>query len=143
MSGRRITILVGTDHHGFDRLVRWADSHQAAHPADTVVIQHGHTSAPSVAAGVAFFSPEDLGRLAAESDVVITHGGPGTIMDVRKQGHRPITLARNPEHGEHVARIRACMRVVQDDTGLGYGDLRQHGPSQGKGAKSARVATGS
>ncbi|HET7689314.1 MAG TPA: glycosyltransferase [Nocardioidaceae bacterium] len=118
MSGRRITILVGTDHHGFERLVRWADSHQTAHPADTVVIQHGHTAGPGIAQGVAFFSPEELGRLAAESDVVITHGGPGTIMDVRKQGHRPITLARNPEHGEHVDDHQMRFAAWAADKGL-------------------------
>lgn len=118
MSGRRITILVGTDHHGFERLVRWADSHQSAHPADRVVIQHGHTAGPHVAEGVAFFSPEDLGRLAAASDVVITHGGPGTVMDVRKQGHRPITLARNPEHGEHVDDHQMRFAAWAADKGL-------------------------
>ncbi len=38
----------------------------------------------------------------AGSDVVITHGGPGTIMGVRDTGHRPSWSPANPSHGEHI-----------------------------------------
>jgi hypothetical protein len=34
--------------------------------------------------------------------VVITHGGPGTISDAQRSGHRPIVFPRDPSRGEHV-----------------------------------------
>ncbi len=99
---RKITILVGTDHHPFERLVVWADQHQTSNPDDLVFVQHGFTRPPDQAQGDSVMTPKDMIALIEESDIVVTHGGPGTIMDVKKAGHRPIVLARNPAHGEHV-----------------------------------------
>lgn len=102
MSGRRILVLVGTDHHGFDRAVTWADTRQRAHPDDDVLVQHGRTAAPGAARGAAFLTPAELRAEVALADVVITHGGPGTISDARRGGHRPLVFPRDPAFGEHV-----------------------------------------
>lgn len=99
---REILLLVGTDHHAFQRAVRWADDRQAAHPDEHVFIQYGKSEAPVRADGAAFLSPEQMREAVAKSDVVITHGGPGTISDARHGGHRPIVFPRDPNHGEHV-----------------------------------------
>lgn len=101
-AGQRVTLVVGTDHHPFDRLVRWADQRQRERPQDVVTIQHGLTRAPEVATGHDLMHPAELRALMSASDVVITHGGPGTIADARAAGHQPLVVARNPEHGEHV-----------------------------------------
>ncbi|MGD9957856.1 glycosyltransferase [Nocardioides sp.] len=102
MKAPTIVILVGTDHHRFDRVVTWADRRQRAHPDGQVYVQYGQSTPPSAAAGAAFVSPVELKSLVAGADVVITHGGPGTIHDARSAGHRPIVLPRDPGHGEHV-----------------------------------------
>ena len=102
MSDQSIVILVGTDHHRFDRVVAWADRRQRAHPEGRVYVQYGQSTPPADAAGAAFVSPVELRSLVSEADVVITHGGPGTIHDARSAGHRPIVLPRDPGHGEHV-----------------------------------------
>ncbi|WP_162529658.1 glycosyltransferase [Nocardioides caldifontis] len=102
MTGRRITVVVGTDHHPFERAVRWADDWQRRHPEEQVTVQHGYTRAPEVAAGVELMAPDELSALLAASDVVVTHGGPGTIMGARNAGHHPLVLPRDPLHGEHV-----------------------------------------
>ncbi|MGL5810625.1 MAG: glycosyltransferase [Nocardioides sp.] len=94
--------MVGTDHHPFDRLVAWADHRAAGHPRDDVFIQYGSTGVPTHASGDALLTPQDMAARIGGSDIVITHGGPGTIMDVKKAGHRPIVLARDPAYGEHV-----------------------------------------
>lgn len=99
---RRLVILVGTDHHPFDRAVTWADAHQQRFPEDDVLIQYGLSAPPTTARGVAFLSPVELRKAVAEADVVITHGGPGTISDARWGGHRPIVFPRDPALGEHV-----------------------------------------
>lgn len=102
MRGLTITLLVGTDHHPFLRLVEWADRRARTHPEDTVTVQYGASPAPRTAAGVELMTPEEMAVLVRGSDVVVTHGGPGTIMDTRNAGHLPFVVARNPQHGEHV-----------------------------------------
>ncbi|MCZ2402948.1 hypothetical protein IV498_07055 [Paenarthrobacter sp. Z7-10] len=97
-----ISVLLGTDHHPFSRLVTWADTWAAAHPADSVTVQYGHSFAPSVAVGHSFLSPRDLDEVVGSSDIVITHGGPASISSARAAGHLPLVLARDPRLGEHV-----------------------------------------
>jgi UDP-N-acetylglucosamine transferase subunit ALG13 len=97
-----ILILVGTDHHAFQRAVTWADDRQRTRPQERVFIQYGKSAAPAVAAGEAFLSPDQMRAAIARADLVITHGGPGTISDARHGGHRPIVFPRDPQHGEHV-----------------------------------------
>jgi UDP-N-acetylglucosamine transferase subunit ALG13 len=98
----RITVLVGTDHHDFSRLVRWADDWQRDHLDDEVLVQHGFSPAPSLARGLELVPPTELVELLRTADVVVTHGGPGTIMSARHAGHHPIAVPRDPGLGEHV-----------------------------------------
>ncbi len=95
-------ILVGTDHHAFQRAVDWADRRAASRPEDKIFIQYGRSAAPATADGAAFLSPAEMREAVAGADVVITHGGPGTISDARSGGHRPIVFPRDPALGEHV-----------------------------------------
>ncbi|MEZ5095747.1 MAG: glycosyltransferase [Nocardioides sp.] len=67
-----------------------------------MLIQYGQSAAPAVAEGRAFLAPAELREQLADADVVITHGGPGTISDARRSGHRPIVVPRDPALGEHV-----------------------------------------
>lgn len=101
-TSRRILLLLGTDHHRFDRAVAWADRWQDEHPEDLVMVQHGLTPGPTTAQGVAFWTPTELAEQVAQSDVVITHGGSGTTSNVRSWGHLPIIVARDPRFGEHI-----------------------------------------
>lgn len=97
-----ITVLVGTDHHPFARLIAWADGWAGENPQDTVTVQYGHSAAPSVAVGSSFFSPGLLDGLMGTSDIVIMHGGPASISGARAAGHLPLVLPRDPQFGEHV-----------------------------------------
>lgn len=99
---RRIVVVVGTDHHPFDRAVAWADDWQRRHSADDVVIQFGRSRPPELATGHGFLAPDEVRAGMAAADVVITHGGPGTISDAQRSGHRPIVFPRDPARGEHV-----------------------------------------
>ncbi|MGX9901874.1 glycosyltransferase [Arthrobacter sp. SA17] len=99
---RSISVLVGTDHHEFSRLVDWADGWAAEHPQDKVTVQFGHSRAPASAEGHSFMSPAALAELMAASDIVVAHGGPATISGARAAGHVPLVLPRDPALGEHV-----------------------------------------
>jgi UDP-N-acetylglucosamine transferase subunit ALG13 len=95
---------VGTDVHPFDRLVGWLDSWAKAHPDFEVVIQYGSSSPPTVANGIHFLTHDALLEWMARASVVVTHGGPATIMEVRARHGTPIVIPRNPAFGEHVDR---------------------------------------
>lgn len=121
-------MTVGTDHHPFDRLVRWADRWAAQHPDDDVVVQHGATAAPSVAAGQPFFAHDDLQHQMDAADVVVTHGGPATVTEARRRRKVPVCVPRDPRLGEHVddhqqrfahyLSRQGLVRVVRDEEQL-------------------------
>lgn len=97
-----ILALTGTDHHPFDRLVRWTDEAAARHPEAHFVVQYGRTRPPLVAEGHDFLGHELLAELLARARVVVCHGGPGTLMEARDAGHVPLCVPRDPRLGEHV-----------------------------------------
>ncbi|MEU3019344.1 glycosyltransferase [Nocardiopsis sp. NPDC007018] len=122
-----VVVSLGTDHHAFDRLVRWIDDYARRHPDLRVLVQHGHSRAPDRASGTAFLTGEELSEAMRSASVVVTHGGPGTITQARTAGHLPIVVARDPELGEHVdehqllfvrrvedaGRVRSCATAQQ------------------------------
>ena len=122
-----VLALVGTDHHPFDRLVRWVDAWAGSHDA-RVVVQHGTARPPEHAEGVRLLPGEELADLLGSATAVVCHGGPGTIAAVRAAGRLPIVIARDPRLREHVddhqwrfveAAARAGeIRLVADEAGL-------------------------
>lgn len=119
-----VFVTVGTDHHPFDRVVGWAD--RLAERGLRVVVQYGTSRPPTVARGHDLVPIRDLEAMMRGATVVVTHGGPATIMQVRDLGIVPIVVARDPAHGEHVdghqmrfaARLAELGNVVagQDET---------------------------
>jgi len=102
-SSRLLLVLVGTDHHPFDRLVTWVDDwlEQQQDPP-RAMIQYGTSRAPRLADGVPLTGKAELEELMASADVVVTHGGPATITEVRRHGRLPLVVPRVPRLGEHV-----------------------------------------
>ncbi|MDT0329112.1 glycosyltransferase [Nocardiopsis lambiniae] len=155
-----IVVSIGTDHHAFDRLVRWVDDYARLHRDLRVLVQHGHSSTPTVASGTPFLPGEDLGGHMRAARVVVTHGGPGTIVQARQAGHLPIVVPRDPELGEHVddhqllfvsrleqaGRVRSCstsqqLTALLDKALASPEDFRTH-PDDGDGAVRAALRAG-
>lgn len=99
-----VLVAVGTDHHQFDRLVQWVDRWAAdAGPCRAeVLVQHGTSKAPTVVRGSALLDHAELQEAMDRAAVVVTHGGPATIMEVRRRDRLPICVPRDPVRGEHV-----------------------------------------
>lgn len=97
-----VLVVLGTDHHPFNRMVLWADAWAETHPDRKIFVQYASSSQPRIADGADLVSPEGLSRMMGAATVVITHGGPGTMSAARSAGHRPIVVARDPSYGEHV-----------------------------------------
>lgn len=99
-----ILVTVGTDHHPFDRLIHAIDAWMEAggiHRARCFV-QAGTSAPPRIAAHTDYLSYQDLDSMMREAAAVVSHGGPGTIMDCRGRGLVPIVVPRRSGLGEHV-----------------------------------------
>lgn len=120
-----VVALTGTDHHPFDRMVRWIDDAAVRLPGVQFVIQHGASMPPLVATGYAHLAHDRLVALLVGASAVVCHGGPGIIMEAREAGHIPVCVPRDPELSEHVdghqqrfAAIVGRAGVVRTVTGL-------------------------
>ncbi|GAA3678231.1 glycosyltransferase [Nocardioides ginsengisoli] len=96
-----VAVFLGTDHHRFGRLLAWAVQLQQE-GRFRFHVQHGATPLPRSLTGDALMGPSAIAELLDRASAVVTHGGPGTIMDARSRGHTPIVVPRDPRLGEHV-----------------------------------------
>jgi UDP-N-acetylglucosamine transferase subunit ALG13 len=97
-----IVVSLGTDHHSFERMVTWSEAWVQQFTDWQLVVQHGYTRPPLVGTGFDFCGRQQLDELFERAQVVACHGGPGTITQVRRFGHTPIVVPRDPARGEHV-----------------------------------------
>jgi len=119
----RVVVAVGTDHHPFDRLMRWI----SVWPEGEIewFVQHGSSPCPPGARGKPLLGADELVAEMVDADAVVCHGGPGLLMDARTAGHRPVVVARRPDLGEHVdghqvefvtwLGARSAIRVASDE----------------------------
>lgn len=101
---RRVVVTVGTDHHPFDRLINWVNDWLSTHPDQTkrFFVQWGTASGRPECPGGQFLEVDELATLLDEADIVICHGGPGTISEAWARGVMPIVVPRSAKLGEHV-----------------------------------------
>jgi UDP-N-acetylglucosamine--N-acetylmuramyl-(pentapeptide) pyrophosphoryl-undecaprenol N-acetylglucosamine transferase len=100
-SGLKVLVILGTSAFRFDRMI---DSVLGVTNAlDEVTWQYGCTDRIELPGlSKALFHNGELSDLAKRSDVVICHGGIGTILDMLGLGIRPIVLPRNSLYKEHI-----------------------------------------
>ena len=66
------------------------------------LVQRGTSVRPKTCASDAYVAYDDLIESMTASTVVVTHGGPATIMAARAHGRLPVVVPRRPDLGEHV-----------------------------------------
>jgi UDP-N-acetylglucosamine transferase subunit ALG13 len=99
-----VVVIVGTDHHPFDRLIRWINRWLDEHPdhAGAFFVQSGPAAVNPVSAGDHFLDGDQLDLLLDGAELVICHGGPGTISDAWSRGLKPVVVPRLRRFGEVV-----------------------------------------
>ena len=99
-----ILVLLGTQNNSFHRLLEEIEKNiDAGNITDKVVVQAGFTKYKSNKMEIFDMIPqEELDKLIKEADLVITHGGVGSIMAAVKQGKKVIAVPRLKKYGEHV-----------------------------------------
>lgn len=98
-----ILVTLGTQDKGFARLLQAIDAQiDAGLLHDKVVVQAGFTKYESKNMEIFdYIDRDDFAKLLNEANLIITHGGVGTIMTALKAGKKIIGAARLAEFGEH------------------------------------------
>ena len=100
-----IFATVGTHEDPFNRLLQALDDLAASGKlgAEEIVCQSGYCDieAPSVPCHTQL-PFDDLQALMSDARVIITHGGPASIMQALAHGKIPIVVPRQADFGEHV-----------------------------------------
>lgn len=128
-------VSVGTDHHPFVRLLTWVERFSATHPDVHVVVQHGYSPAPRLVEAHEMLAASPLIELLEKADAVVTHGGPGTILEARGAGHTPVVVPRERRFGEHVDDHQ--VRFVTRLAGSGMVDMALDEPQFERAVEAA------
>lgn len=113
----RVVVTVGTDHHQFDRLIRWINAWLEQHPEQvgTFFVQSGAASVRPACAAEPFLDADQLDAVLDRAGVVVCHGGPGSIADAWERGHLPIVVPRLRRYGEVVDdhQVDFCVKLAE------------------------------
>lgn len=99
-----IFVSLGTNDKSFERLLKAIDSEiQLGNIKDKVIVQSGYTKYSSNNMDIIDLMPMDkFNKCINDCDILITHGGVGTILDGLKKGKKIIAFPRLSKYQEHV-----------------------------------------
>lgn len=98
-----IFVTVGTHEQQFDRLVKKMDE-LALEIEEEIVIQKGYSlyKCKNIFQEYEMLTFQEMNSFVDSSEVIVTHGGPGSIFLPLSLGKKPIVVPRLKEFGEHV-----------------------------------------
>jgi len=115
-----ILVTLGTQDKDFSRLLRAVEreiKNENIH--DKVVVQAGHTKYSSKYMEVFdFVSADELDDLVKKADIVITHGGVGSITTAIKYKKKIIAAARLKRYHEHTNNHQ--VQIIKEFSSRGY-----------------------
>ncbi|ASJ03591.1 beta-1,4-galactosyltransferase [Thermococcus profundus] len=95
-----IFVTVGTHYQGFERLIRKMDE-IAGRINDEVIMQIGYTTyEPKNAKWFRFVEYEKMLEFIKNSDVIVCHGGAGTLLDALRFNRPIVIVPRLKKFGE-------------------------------------------
>ena len=95
-----IFVTVGTHEQQFDRLIKYVDE---LNLPEEVMIQRGYSDyIPRNCRAEKLLPYEKMKQYTERARIVITHGGPSSIMMPLQMGKIPIVVPRQKRYGEHV-----------------------------------------
>lgn len=99
-----ILVLLGTQNNSFQRLLVEIDKLvEKGVIKDEILVQAGYTKYESKNMKVFdLISSEELGKYQDQADLIITHGGVGSIVGSIKKGKKVIAVPRLHKYHEHV-----------------------------------------
>lgn len=99
-----ILVLLGTQHNEFKRLLEEVEKNiENGNIKEEVIVQAGFTKYESDKMKVFdMISKEKLEDLVKKSNLIITHGGVGSIQTALQENKKVIAVPRKSKYGEHV-----------------------------------------
>ena len=99
-----IFVTLGTQEKTFERVLKAMDkSIEKGEIKEKVIVQAGNTKYESKNMEILdLISPDKFQQLVDECDLLITHGGVGSILSAVKQGKKVIAAPRLKKYNEHV-----------------------------------------
>lgn len=95
-----IFVTVGTHYVGFDRLIKKMDE-IAPNLEDNVIMQIGHTEyEPKNTEWFKFLEYDEILNFIKKSDIIICHGGAGTLLDILGLNKSIIVIPRLKKYNE-------------------------------------------
>lgn len=113
-----ILVLLGTQNNSFLRLLEAIELNIASGVIkDEVIVQAGFTKFKSKKMKIfKFIGEKELSNLQDRADMIITHGGVGSIVSSLKKGKKVLVVPRLKKYGEHVNnhQLQIARRFGQD-----------------------------
>ena len=98
-----ILVLLGTQNNQFTRLLKEVEKCIEKVIKEKVIVQKGYTKFESKDMELfSQLSPEEIDKLIEEADIIITHGGVGSIITSITKGKKVIAVPRLKKYKEHV-----------------------------------------
>lgn len=120
-----VLVTVGTQKQSFGRIFDLVkDSKELKN--ENLVVQRGYTKCNNSKRIKAFdFIPlDEMEKYISEADLIISHGGVGTIFSAIKKGKKVIAVPRLEKYGEHINdhQIEICEELEKEGYILYYKD---------------------
>lgn len=98
-----ILVILGTQDKSFHRLLDEVEAlAERKVLADDIIVQAGYTTYTSKHMKIFDLIPmNEFNKLIQKADLIITHGGVGSIMQGLKKGKKIIAIPRLAKYGEH------------------------------------------
>ena len=115
-----ILVLLGTQNNSFYRLLEEIEKNiKDGTINEEVIVQAGYTKFKSHKMRIIdLMSKEQLDEFQKESDLIITHGGVGSIISSIEKGKKVIAVPRMHQYDEHVNDHQK--EIVEDFNNKGY-----------------------
>lgn len=126
-----IFVILGTQDKGFDRMLKEIDELiKDGIITNKVIVQAGCTDFKSNEMDIIDYLPmQQFNKYIEAADIIITHGGVGSILDAIKHHKKVIAVPRLEKYHEHVNNHQ--IEIVEEFDRLGYimdcGNLKRLG----------------
>lgn len=124
-----ILVMLGTQNNSFHRLLEKIDKLIKENIIkEEVVVQAGYTKYETNNMKIVDLMPKDeLDKLQDKADLIITHGGVGSIISSLEKGKKVIAIPRLHKYGEHVNdhQKEIVEKFSKDGCIIGIDDVEQ------------------
>jgi len=95
-----VLVTLGTQKQPFTRILDYIEN---SNINEEIIVQSGHTKYKSKKMQIfSFIDYSEMNEYIKKADLIITHGGTGSIITPLKLGKKVIACARQEIYGEHV-----------------------------------------